>query len=105
MANLDEKVAVSHQDDSNAPQLDDLKKQATIDTIHGDEAVKVLARFAGDREWTEGEEKKLRRKIDRKLLPLLCITYGLQYYDKAMLGQAVRFFWKTTIPLTYLHES
>ena len=30
------------------------------------------------------------RRLDRKLLSLLIITYGLQYYDKAMLSQAVR---------------
>jgi hypothetical protein len=89
MATLDDKSNIHHRESHETPQLDDLKKQATIDTIHGDEAVKVLAQFAGDREWNEAEEKKLRHKIDRKLLPILCMTYGLQYYDKAMLGQAV----------------
>jgi len=74
-----------------ATTLEDLKKTATVDTIHNDEALKVLAAYAGDEEWTEQEEKKLRRKIDRRLLTILCITYGLQYYDKAMLSQAVRF--------------
>jgi hypothetical protein len=69
--------------------LDDLKKTATVDTVHNDEAMKVLATYAGDEAWSEIEEKKLRRKIDRRLLSILCITYGLQYYDKAMLAQAV----------------
>jgi hypothetical protein len=88
MSNLDEKVAI-HHDEEQAGNLDALKKIMTVDTLHNDEAVKIIAQFAGDHEWTEQEEKKLRRKIDRKLLPILCITYGLQYYDKAMLGQAV----------------
>ena len=70
--------------------VEDLKKTVTIDTIHNDEALKVLANYAGDEEWTEKEEKKLIRKIDRRLLSILCATYGLQYYDKAMLSQAVR---------------
>lgn len=66
----------------------DLKKQA-LDTTHTDEAMKVLASYEGDTTWTQKEEKKLVRRIDRKLLSLLCCTYGLQYYDKAMLSQAV----------------
>jgi hypothetical protein len=49
----------------------------------------VLANYNGDTEWTAQEEKKLTRKIDRRLLSILCITYGLQYYDKSMLSQAV----------------
>lgn len=66
----------------------DLKSQ-TLDTTHTDEAMKVLASYNGDTTWTQKEEKKLVRRIDRKLLSLLCCTYGLQYYDKAMLSQAV----------------
>jgi hypothetical protein len=60
-----------------------------IDTTHTDEAIKVLARYAGDDSWEPSEEKRLVLKIDWRLLPLLCMTYGLQYYDKAMLSQAV----------------
>ncbi|CAG9975162.1 unnamed protein product [Clonostachys byssicola] len=37
------------------------------------------------------EEKKLVRKIDWKLMPVLCFTYALQYYDKAILSQAAVF--------------
>ena len=48
-----------------------------------------INRYAGDEAWTPDEEKKLVRRLDRKLLSLLVITYGLQYYDKAMLSQAV----------------
>lgn len=75
---------------SQPPILDDLTPTKTVDTIHNDEALKVIAHYSGDTAWTELEEKKLRHKIDRRLLSILCITYGLQYYDKAMLGQAVR---------------
>ncbi|KAJ4422968.1 hypothetical protein N0V82_002362 [Gnomoniopsis sp. IMI 355080] len=59
--------------------------------VHLDKGLEVLNAYDGDEEWTEGEEKKLRRKIDYKLMPILCFTYGLQYYDKAMLGQAALF--------------
>ncbi|ODN73329.1 hypothetical protein, variant [Cryptococcus amylolentus CBS 6039] len=33
-------------------------------------------------------EKKVVRKIDAILLPIMLITYGLQYYDKSVLGTA-----------------
>ena len=65
------------------------KELQAVDTIHQDEAMKVLANYQGDQEWSEEDEKKLRRRIDWKLMPVLCLTYSLQYYDKAMLGQAV----------------
>lgn len=64
----------------------DLKK---LDTAHGDEAIKVLAVYEGDQTWTPEEENKLRRKIDLKLLPVLCVTYAFLYADKVLLGQAV----------------
>ena len=60
------------------------------DTVHKDEAMKVLATYDGDLYWTPQEEKVLVRKIDKRLIPILVLTYGLQYYDKAMLAQAVR---------------
>ena len=72
--------------------LEDLKHSVSVDTVHNDEAVKVLANYHGEESWTPEEEKKLTRKIDRRLLSILIITYGLQYYDKAMLSQAVRAF-------------
>lgn len=65
------------------------KNLKPIDTIHGDEAVTVLAGYGGEQTWTDQEETQVRRKIDLRLMPILCITYGLQYYDKAMLSQAV----------------
>lgn len=77
-------------DKQNPENVENLTKVTTFDTIHNDEAIRVLGTYEGDREWTEEEEKKLVRKIDRRLLSILCATYGLQYYDKAMLSQAVR---------------
>lgn len=86
-----------------------------IDTVHNDEALKVLAQEHGEDVWDAAEEKRLVRKLDRKLLPILCLAYvhclwfkynqpanivpryGLQYYDKAMLSQAVRTQYLTVI--------
>ena len=79
----------SPQDDHDQlEKLEELKQQA-VDTVHGDEANKILVNYTGDVTWSAEEEKKLVRKIDIRLLTILCLTYGLQYYDKAMLSQAV----------------
>ncbi|KAF3005952.1 hypothetical protein E8E13_010158 [Curvularia kusanoi] len=94
-----EKDTVVH--DETAPHtLEDLRKAKTIDTIHNDEALRVLAQYAGDASWTPEEEKKLVRRLDRKLISLLVITYGLQYYDKAMLSQAALFGLRGDLELT-----
>lgn len=88
----DEKIAVGHStghQDTSAKALEELKHIRTVDTVHQDEALKVLARYAGDESWTPAEEKAVTRKIDKKLIWILMVTYGLQYYDKAMLSQAV----------------
>lgn len=79
--------------ETSAPEgsdVDATRDLKPVDTLHGDEAVKVLAGYTGDQTWTDKEETQLRRKIDWRLMPILCVTYGLQYYDKAMLSQAVR---------------
>lgn len=87
MADLEKTNAVDRNESlSHMPPLGPNK---TVDTVHNDEALKVFAEYTGEREWSTAEEKRLRRKIDWRLMPVLCITYGLQYYDKAMLSQAV----------------
>ncbi|KAF2647125.1 allantoate permease [Lophiostoma macrostomum CBS 122681] len=74
-------------------------KLAAVDTLHNDEATKVLAGYSGPLEWDDQEETRLRRKIDWRLMPVLITTYGLQYYDKAMLGQAALFGLRTELHL------
>jgi hypothetical protein len=84
-------AATSHIDHVHTSDKEgSIQKTPSVDTIHNDEALRVLAAEHGSDEWDPAEEKRLLRKLDWKLLPLLCFTYGLQYYDKAMLGQAVR---------------
>jgi hypothetical protein len=84
----------------------DLVEKATADasdeaeTIHNDEAVKVLASCDGDLHWAENEEKALVRTIDFRLMPILILMYGLQYYDKAMLSQAV---YTSQLPIVIWH--
>lgn len=76
---------------TNTSEVADLEKTTQVDTLHTDEAMKVFAAYNGPLEWTPQEEKKLIRKVDLKLLTILVLTYALQYYDKAMLSQAVSF--------------
>lgn len=71
-------------------------KPVLVDTVHEDEAMKVFASYDGDQTWEVAEEKQLRKKIDRRLLPILCLTYALQYYDKGMISQAASVFMFTS---------
>ncbi|KAK5080029.1 hypothetical protein LTR70_009039 [Exophiala xenobiotica] len=90
----------THDERRLSDTIADLKKSNTLDTLHNDEAVKVLAGYGGDETWSAAEEKKVIKHIDRRLLPILIITYGLQYYDKAMLSQAAIFGLRTDLELT-----
>ncbi|KAF4947757.1 hypothetical protein FGADI_10151 [Fusarium gaditjirri] len=87
MSDSEKGAAINHREEADMTP----KQGVEVDTVHQDEAMKVLGAYGGDEAWTEAEEKKLRRKIDWKLMPVLCATYGLQYYDKAMLSQAALF--------------
>ncbi|KAJ5712615.1 hypothetical protein N7493_009083 [Penicillium malachiteum] len=91
---------ISDKAKSSNTTLPDAEKVTTLDTIHNDEAIKVLANYTGDETWTEEEEKKLLRRIDWRLMPILCVTYGLQYYDKAMYSQAALFGIEEELGLT-----
>ncbi|KAK7969901.1 major facilitator superfamily domain-containing protein [Apiospora saccharicola] len=45
--------------------------------------------------------RQLLRKIDWRLMPVLCVTYALQFWDKAMLGQAAVFGLREDLKLTH----
>lgn len=79
-----------HVEDHRTEEGSELGRTKTADTVHLDEAVKVVGVRASTEDWTIDEEKKLVRKIDWKVLPLLVTTIGIQFYDKAMLSHAVR---------------
>lgn len=48
----------------------------------------------------ESEYSKVRRKIDRRLLPILCVTYTLQFLDKLSLNYASAYSLKEDLGLT-----
>ena len=62
---------------TNLEAVEDLKRTATVDTVHNDEALRVLANYEGEIEWSEAEEKKLVKKIDRRLLSIVVTTCTL----------------------------
>ncbi|KAG8631567.1 hypothetical protein KVT40_000707 [Elsinoe batatas] len=89
MTHLAEKtMSIEKEEHLNDPES---LKAANVDTVHNDEALRVLEAYDGPTTWSDEEENNLRRRIDLKLMPVLCATYGLQYYDKAMLSQAALF--------------
>ncbi|KAJ5646848.1 Major facilitator superfamily domaingeneral substrate transporter [Penicillium lividum] len=49
--------------------------------------------------YTEEEEKAVQRKIDFYLLPILCITFGLQYLDKVTTSYAAVYGMRTDLGL------
>ena len=88
----DPSQGIENDDKTAISMMENCKPTKTIDTFHNDEALKVLAQYDGDQAWDPSEEKRLVRKIDWKLLPLMCGTYALSYYDKVMISQAVCIF-------------
>ncbi|KAE9373049.1 MFS allantoate transporter-like protein [Stipitochalara longipes BDJ] len=59
------------------------------DPNDGDEALKAFAGHEGEIiVLTPEAERKLLRKIDLNLMPMLCVVYGLNYLDKTTLSYA-----------------
>jgi ACS family allantoate permease-like MFS transporter len=71
--------------DAVGDQVGTILKHA--DRNDADEALQVLAE--GEMiALTPEEEKKLLRKIDYNIMPLLCLVYGLNYLDKTTVSYA-----------------
>ncbi|KAI0144018.1 major facilitator superfamily transporter allantoate [Hypoxylon sp. NC0597] len=72
------------EDSYDAAGISSISKH--VDGNDPDEALKLVAGEVIV--LTPDDEKKLLRKIDRHLMPLLCIVYGLNYLDKTTLSYA-----------------
>jgi hypothetical protein len=70
---------------NDAPKVGSVLKHA--DAADADEALQALANGEAV-PMTPEEEKKLLRKIDFHMMPLLCTVYGLNYLDKTTLSYA-----------------
>ncbi|CAJ2502856.1 Uu.00g102500.m01.CDS01 [Anthostomella pinea] len=72
---------------SKLPDVDDMRKH--VINNDPDEALKLVAAHGGEAiVLTPEVERKLLRKIDLHIMPLLCIVYGLNYLDKTTLSYA-----------------
>jgi len=73
-----------------------LERQMSVDngklmehSHDADEAMKAFADSHGvSLEIDEATNKRLLRKIDWNLLPIMCIVYGLNYLDKTTISYA-----------------
>lgn len=89
-------TAISSQDEKVAT---DFLKHA--DHSDADEALRVLEGENGEVvEITPEDERRLLRKIDWNLMPLLCLVYGLNYLDKTTVSYASIMGLKTDIHIT-----
>lgn len=78
--------------------MTEFEKEATnMKELHDDEVAKTAAdsteqiylELAGkDDEWKAAQTKKLMRKLDMRLLPLLVLMYLLNFLDRSNLAQA-----------------
>lgn len=84
---LDEKtIAVETKQpvQPNNPQV-----LATTTASNGDAALKLLQETGGFRQPLDPEtNRRLLRKIDLHIMPLICIVYFLQYIDKTAISYA-----------------
>ncbi|KAK8125551.1 uncharacterized protein PG998_001310 [Apiospora kogelbergensis] len=100
-------VATDEADIEKMPSGSDPKPHVPVGAVlrhadknDADEAYKVLVGHEGETiVITPEEEKKLLRKIDLNLMPLLCIVYGLNYLDKTTVSYASVMGLKTDINL------
>lgn len=68
-----EKAYASSHEDEKARAKDDVAAQAALAALVGDSTIEPI---------TEDEKKKILRKIDCCLLPLMCLAVLLQFLDK-----------------------
>ncbi|KAF4125412.1 MFS family permease [Geosmithia morbida] len=87
---------IGHPADDRAVEgIDDEKPNGAEDV---DEGYDLFAE-GSPRAITKGESRSVRRKLDRRLLPLMCVMYGLNYVDKVAMGWAVLFNFREELHL------
>lgn len=62
-------------------------KHPHVSTTAVDTAAALVS--GNDIELDPEEAKRIRRKIDRHIMPLMCILYWIQFMDKTTLGMSI----------------
>jgi len=89
---METKHEVSHKPERSAALPGILEDDENIDA-----AAKALE--GQDLNFTEAEERKVLRKIDWRLMPLMAFVCGLQFVDKAAISNAATFGLRTDLNL------
>ena len=72
-----------------ASRGESIKASTVLEHSHdADEAMKAFSEHQGKIEIDEATNKRLLRRIDWNLMPLMCVIYGLNYLDKTTLSYA-----------------
>lgn len=85
---------VDLEKDLPAPLADAIRNGSIDKTIlqHADDADEALKAFMSHQgeviELDEATNKRLLRRIDWNLMPVMCVVYGLNYLDKTTLSYA-----------------
>ncbi|KAI3398730.1 hypothetical protein diail_8596 [Diaporthe ilicicola] len=92
VATLPVEVVDAAADNTIAKEKCDEKEKVVDEETGGSEGSVVAASAIEDRgQYTEEEYKALKRKMDRYLLPLMWLCYGIQQTDKTSLGTQATF--------------
>ncbi|KAK6906292.1 hypothetical protein I204_00893 [Kwoniella mangroviensis CBS 8886] len=76
-----------------------LKPGIKLPSQHADIYHEAIQRYPGDSHINPDDEKRLKRKLDRRIIPLLGICYFFYYVDKTTLSYAAIFGIKTDLHL------
>lgn len=92
-----EVVEMGYQKEAASPvktEHSTVHPSSSLDSLpHSDAASRIIDEYlaeGGSADWTKEEEKRLLRKVDWRLGPVLAFSVLLQLYDKTILSQAVR---------------
>lgn len=68
-----------------------LEKPSNVDELNLKDVGAKYSTLADGIQFTPEQERKYLRRVDLRLMPLLFITWGLQYVDKGILNSAAKF--------------
>ena len=91
---------MSEISDEKHPQTPDVGGVPAHHMVKKEREMDTAAALASDREYSAEENKRLLRKIDLHILPMMMFLYLIQFWDKTTLGSSVLLGVKTDNHLT-----